>query len=245
MNDMVSYINQLLKGYVMAPIGNPVLYDGKPVGILLDPGHGYHTYMKPSDGKHSPDKSLYEGDWNREMVALLVPELRAIGFDARVLVPEDDKTQNQVRAQRANDIAAAEPDKYWIYLSIHINAAPKETCDADGWDDVASGFCAYCSRKGSKASRALAKTFVQLARMKDFGLAGNRSLPAEGYWQANYTVITESKMPAVLTESLFMTNRKEVEFLKSDEGKAIIVNLHIAALCKYFGVPYSLITGTK
>ncbi len=241
---MESYIEQLLKGYQIEPISSPVYFNGKPVGILIDPGHGYHTYMLPSDGKHSPDKSLYEGDWNREIAAKLLPELRAIGFDARILVPEDDKTANKTRAARANAIAAAEPDKYWIYLAIHINAAPKETCDADGWDDVASGFCAYCSKKGSKASKNLAATFVKLAR-GPFKLAGNRSLPSEGYWQANFTVITETKMPAVLTESLFMTNRKEVAFLKSEEGKQTIINLHTAGLCKYFGVPFNIMIGTK
>ena len=245
MNDMESYTKSLLKGYVSAPIGNPVLHEGKPVGILLDPGHGFHTCMKPSDGKHAPDKSLYEGDWNREIVARLVPELRAIGFDARILVDEDQDIGISDRAERANRIQAAEPGIYWIYLSIHINASPRKNCDEDGWDDKASGFCAYCSRKGSKASRALAKTFVQLARSKDFGLAGNRSLPAEGYWQADFTVITKSKMPAVLTESLFMTNRKELAFLKSEHGKEIIVNLHTAALCKSFGVPYALKTSTR
>lgn len=242
---MASYLEQLLKDYVFKAIGNPVMFDGKPVGILLDPGHGFNTYMKPSDGKHSPDKSLYEGDWNREMVALLVPALREVGFDARVLVKEDQNIDIDTRAAWANEIQAAEPDKYWIYLSIHINASPRKNCDKDGWDDVASGICAYCSKKGSKASRDLAKTFVQLAMSKEFGLAGNRSLPAEGYWQANFTVITKSKMPAILTESLFMTNRKEVAFLKSAEGKEIIANLHTAALCKHFGVPFALKTGTR
>lgn len=242
---MGSYIKSLLKGYVFAPIDNPVLHEGKPVGILLDPGHGFHTHMKPSDGKHAPDKSLYEGDWNREIVAQLVPELRAIGFDARVLVEEDQDVSISDRAERANRIQATESGGYWIYLSIHINASPRKNCDKDGWDDKASGFCAYCSRKGSKASRALAKAFVQLARSKDFGLAGNRSLPAEGYWQADFTVITKSRMPAVLTESLFMTNRKELAFLKSEHGKEIIVNLHAAALCRSFGVPYALKTSTR
>ena len=136
---MASYLEQLLKDYVFTAIGNPVMFDGKPVGILLDPGHGFNTYMKPSDGKHSPDKSLYEGDWNREMVALLVPALREVGFDARVLVKEDQNIEIDTRAAGANEIQAAEPDKYWIYLSIHINASPRKNCDKDGWDDVASG----------------------------------------------------------------------------------------------------------
>ena len=103
--------------------------------------------MKPSDGKHAPDKSLYEGDWNREIVARLVPELRAIGFDARVLVVEDQDIGISDRAERANRIQAAEPGIYWIYLSIHINASPRKNCDKNGWDDKASGFSPIAAAK--------------------------------------------------------------------------------------------------
>lgn len=242
----MTFYERCLGGYVPQDITLPVIYDGKPVGLLLDGGHGLRDF---TSGKCAPDGSLYEGEWNREMVARLLPDCRAIGFDARCLVPEDEDTHISTRAARANKIMADEPDKAWFYLAVHINAAPKESCDKNGWCKKASGVCAYAPKNGTYKlgsalddSRSMAKTFVDLGR-GDFDLAGNRSLPKVGYWEANYTVIYKTKMPAILTESLFMTNPDEVEFLLSEKGKETISSWHIAALCKYFGVPYAHVIG--
>ena len=40
-------------------------------------------------------------------------------------------------------------------------------------------------------------------------------------------------MPAVLTENLFMTNKNEVDFLLSEEGKKAIINLHVDGIVNY------------
>lgn len=212
-----------------------VYYNGKAVGLLIDNGHGYHTYMAPSAGKHSPDKSLYEGDWTREIVEKLVPDLTAIGFDCHIVVPELQDVPLRERVRRANDIAARNRDKAWYYVSIHINAA-----GSDGRWHNATGFSVFVSNKAGDESRRLARTMYEAA--DGMGLRGNRSVPVTKYWMANYTVITETSMPAILTENLFQDNRAECEFLKSDRGKDIITDVHVAGLCKYFGVPYSIKT---
>ena len=78
---------------------------------------------------------------------------------------------------------------------------------------------------------------------QEFGLSGNRSIPSAGYWSKGWYVIRNTKMPAILTESLFMTNRKECEFLKSEKGKATIESMHLAGICKMFGIPYAHVRG--
>lgn len=234
----MSYLTDLLKGYVFEKIKNPVYKDGKPVGILCDGGHGLEQY---TPGKRSPDGSLIEGRWNREMVALLIPELRSIGFDTRPIVTEDEDISLEQRVLRANKIMKAEPDKYWFYLSIHINAAPKEACDKKGWCSTASGFSAYAAPVSSAESKRMAKIVVDTAGR--LGLRGNRSIPKEGYWSKGWYVIRNTKMPAILTESLFMTNPKECEFLKSKKGKELLSTVHVEALCDFFGVPYAHIEG--
>ena len=39
--------------------------------------------------------------------------------------------------------------------------------------------------------------------------------------------------PAVLTENMFQDNQDDVAFLKSEEGKEKIVDLHVNAIKKY------------
>lgn len=198
-------------------------------GILLDNGHGTR---KHTVGKHSPDLSLYEGEWAREIVSKLHPILKELGFDSRILIPEVSDIALRERVSRANKIMASNPNTKWLYISIHINAAGR----GDKWYE-ASGWSVYISNGASKESKKLAQTIYSIA--EDFGLKGNRSVPPERYWQANFTVLTETKMPAILTENLFQDNRKECEWLKSEEGKETIVNLHLAAICKHCGVPFT------
>ena len=53
--------------------------------ILLDPGHGLNT-----PGKRSPDGTLLEAAYNREIAQLTLSRLQANGHDAQLLVPETE-----------------------------------------------------------------------------------------------------------------------------------------------------------
>lgn len=200
------------------------------IGLILDGGHGTRKYTK---GKHSPDRSLYEGEWAREIVSRLSVDLKAIGFDVRILVPEDNDIRLSERVRRANKIMSENPDKKWYYISIHCNAAGSQGM----WMD-ARGWCVYVSNGASAESRELAQTMYQVAN--EYGLRGNRSVPKERYWQANFTVITDTWMPAILTENMFQDNRQDCEFLKSEKGKQTILNLHTIGICRFFGIPHSV-----
>ena len=196
--------------------------------LLFDFGHGTRKYTK---GKRSPDQTLFEGEWNREVVMMIVNGMRELGVDCRVIVPEDEDIALQKRCDRANRIVADNPGKKCRYISIHINAAPGE-----GWNDKASGASIYTCKTPSSESIRMAQCYYDM--VEQCGLKGNRSVPADKVWKANYKVLKDTKCPAMLSENLFMTNHKEVEFLKSQKGKETIANLHIAALCKYIGIPY-------
>lgn len=196
--------------------------------LLFDFGHGTRKYTK---GKRSPDGSLYEGEWNREVGMMIVDGLRELGVDCRVIVPEDEDISLPKRCDRANKIVKDNPGKKCRYISIHINAAPGE-----GWNDKASGASIYVSKNASVESVKMAQNYYDM--VEAFALKGDRSVPTERVWRANYKVLVGTNCPAMLSENLFMTNHKEVEFLKSRNGKETIANLHIAALCKYMGIPY-------
>ena len=219
-----------LNGYKFAPIENPVYYNGKQVVLLVVPGHGIRLY---TPGKRSPDGSLIEGEWAREMTARMIPDLRALGFDARCLVPEDEDIHISVRAQRANRLMAEERDKAFFYLAMHINAAPGGDYH---WVPGATGFTCWAARDASAFSCNWAKECVNTAR--EMGLLGNRYTPEEGFHRENWTEVHDTLMPAILAENLFMTDPNETKFLLSEEGKEKIETLHYIALCKVFGIPY-------
>ena len=197
---------------------------------MFDFGHGTRKYTK---GKCSPDKTLYEGEWNREVGMMIINGLKQMGLDARAIVTEDEDISLQKRCDRANKIIKDNPDKKCLYISIHVNAAP-----GDGWNDKASGVQVYVSKGASEESVKLAQCYYDM--VEEMGLKGNRSVPKERVWRANYKVLVGTNCPAILTENLFMTNPGEVEYLKSTEGKEDIMNMHICALCKYMGVPYGI-----
>ena len=166
---------------------------------------------------------------------MIVKEMQLLGVDCRILVPEDQDIPLRERCNRANKIVKDNPNAQCYFISIHIDAGPE-----NNWSN-ASGWTVYTYNGGaSPESKRLALTLYSTA--KKFKLQGNRRIPKEGYWQANYAVLRETNCPAVLTENLFMTNKKECEFLKSKEGKETITNLHVTGLCEFLGIPYALAT---
>jgi N-acetylmuramoyl-L-alanine amidase len=199
-------------------------------GILLDPGHGDR---KHTPGKRSPDHSVYEGEWSREIVQGITPILRDLGFETREIVTIKDDVSLRTRAYRANEIMKNFPDIHWVYVSVHINAAAGD----NQWHD-ATGWSVYVSNGASEESRKLAQDFYAVA--KSLKLQGNRWVPKNRYWEAGFTVLTDTKMPAILTENLYMDNKRESAFLASEQGKAVVVQLHVKAICDHFGVPYEM-----
>lgn len=196
--------------------------------ILVDFGHGTRQYTK---GKCAPDKSLYEGEWTREVGKRIVNALRELGLDCRPIVTEDEDISLMERCDRVNKIVDDNKDCQCIFLSVHINAAGNE-----GKWEKASGWTAWVSKTASDKSKTLAQDLYSVAT--EMGLKGNRSVPAEHYWSANFKVLKSTRCPAVLTENLFMDNKGDLEFLKSEEGKDKLVNLHVMGICKYLDIPY-------
>ena len=65
--------------------------------ILIDNGHGLNT-----SGKRSPDGTLREAIYNREIARKIVLNLVDRGYDAELLVPEDDDIALSERVRRIN-----------------------------------------------------------------------------------------------------------------------------------------------
>lgn len=193
--------------------------------ILIDNGHGYDTL-----GKESPDKKLREYAWARDIAKRLEAKLKALGFDAQRITPEENDISVTTRVNRVNAICKTVGAKNVLLVSIHNNAA------GNGNWGTAKGFSVFVSKNSSANSKKCAAIFTDEAIARN--MMGNRSIPAGKYWTWSWTkadigILKRSDCPAVLTENGFMDNREECAHLLSEAGKEQFVDLHVAAITKY------------
>lgn len=186
--------------------------------ILIDNGHGIHTV------NCSPDGRVREGIYCRDIAAEVVNRLNAEGYDATLVTPEDGDTQIGTRIARVNAECKKFGKEQCVLVSIHLDAKGR-----DGKWYPARGFSARVSLNASEGSKRLASVFSKLADER--GLDGNRC--KQPYWPQNLGICRDTACPAVLTESAFMDNESDVEFLLSPEGREAIVALHVDAIKKY------------
>lgn len=190
--------------------------------ILLDNGHGYDT-----KGKRSPDGRLREYAWAREIAKRIESELRKRGLDVQRIVTEERDISLTERVRRVNNICKQVGAGNVCLVSVHVNAA-----GSGGWR-TARGWSGWVFTRSSANSKRLAQLLYAEAERR--GLQGNRSVPKEKYWTANFYILRYTNCPAVLTENLFQDNKEDVDYLLSEEGKQAITDLHVQAILKYIG----------
>ena len=209
--------------------------------ILIDNGHGVDTA-----GKCSPDKRLREYAWSRDIARRLEQALKAQGYDAERIVTEEKDISLTERCRRVNNVCTRLGEANCIFVSIHSNAA-----GGDGKWKSAGGWCVYTSPGKTKAddlatalwNAANIKLKPYAERFKVLQAQGAydvRQVPFRADWsdgdpdyEARFAVLTGTRCPAVLTESLFQDNKADVEFMLSEEGKQAIVNLHVTGIKNY------------
>ena len=191
--------------------------------ILIDNGHGKNT-----PGKRSPDGRFLEFKFNREIAQRIVADLRDRGYDAELLVEEDDDVPLAERCRRANSFSQQLGKQNVIIVSIHANAFGngQEWTKACGWSVYTS--------KGQTAADGLATCLAEAAinylpnmRMRSDYSDGDVDLE-EGFYILRHTM-----SPAVLTENGFFTNEQELQFIESKAGKQAIVDLHVEGIIEY------------
>ena len=192
--------------------------------ILIDPGHGVDT-----QGKRSPKGEfgvLREYEFNRAIAKPLVERLKKMGYDAELVVSEDEDISLGERCRRTNRWCDKLGSKNVLFISVHSNAS--SNCET--WQKP-NGWCEFVYTKASSASKRLAQCLYDEAEKK--GLKGNRSVPPERYWTANFYVLKHTNCPAVLTENLFYDNHSDYLYLCSEKGREEIIDLHIKGIVRY------------
>lgn len=195
-------------------------------GALVNKGYGDYT---------AEDLSLYEYEYNRIIVNEVNEKLKNLGFKTYIVTPETDKDISlTTRANRSNVMATSHPEIKHIFISAHVNAAG----DGKTWytGNNASYWSAWTSR-GQTAGDKLADCFYEAAEeiLPKYGKKISKDMTdGDKDMESDFTVLVKTNSPAVLIESLFMTNVDDVLFLKSEKGKNAIVDIYVNAIKKYY-----------
>lgn len=189
--------------------------------ILIDNGHGVDTA-----GKRSPDGSLREYKYTREIAARVVAELKKQGYDAEQIVPEEEDISLRERCRRVNEICSREGARNVLLVSVHCNAAG----DGSRWMN-ARGWEAWTS-VGNTSADLLASLLYEAAEQAGLRTRTDFS-DGDPDKEAHFYILKHTQCPAVLTENLFQDNREDVAFMLSDEGKEAITMLHVKGIISY------------
>ena len=193
--------------------------------IIIDNGHGVETA-----GKRSPDGTLREFRWCRDFAKMLKDKLEYYGYNAILLVPEDNDIYLSARAKRANKIYEDCNRTECVLVSIHNNAAG----NGSEWIN-ATGFEVYTSPGNTKSDK-LAELMYQEASLFDIKLRKDYS-DGDSDKEDNFTILTKTLCPAILTENMFMDSKKDVAYLNSEEGIHNLLKIHVNAIRRYFEDP--------
>lgn len=208
--------------------------------ILIDNGHGVNTA-----GKCSPDAAagrvhspLYfrEYSWNRTCAAAIVEALQARGRTAFLLVKEEEDVPLAERSARVAAFCRHYGKENVLLVSVHVNAAG----NGSEWKS-ARGWSAYTT-PGTTSSDALATCLYN--RAEEILAGGRYARTFEGKVKAirkdttdgdpdieeAFYILRKTACTAVLTENLFQDSKEDVAFLKSPEGLADIVRLHVEGI---------------
>lgn len=165
------------------------------VKIGLDAGHGLHTA-----GKQTPT-AIKEWTLNDKVRDKVVEMLK----DYDVEFVHVDNNEGETDESLSNRVAKYKNAGVAAFVSIHHNAF------TGTWNN-ATGVETYTDRKFTEADERLAKC-IHPRLVKYTGLTDR------GIKRANFAVINQNTVPAVLVEGGFMDSSNDYKIITSDEGQ--------------------------
>lgn len=184
--------------------------------IAIDNGHGLNTPGKRTplfpDGSH-----IREWQFNHPTALKLGELLRAQGFEVVYVSPGEEDTPLGTRTARANQAKAD------LLVSIHYNAATGSWGSANGIET----FHHPSSTKGKKLAALVQKEIIRETGRRDRGAKS-----------ANFYVLRETAMPAVLVECGFMDFLEEARLMLQEEYQTKCARAMAKGICAYFGKVY-------
>lgn len=175
--------------------------------IVLDAGHGGHDPGAVANGLKEKDLTLTIV----KHIGHLLGEYE--GVEVHYTRTDDRFLELSERAAIANKLKAD------YFISVHINAGG------------GTGFESYVYNGNVSQATIAYQNVIHGEIMKAIGGVRDR-----GKKRANYAVLRETKMPALLTENLFIDNASDAAKLKSQEFILKIASGHVEGIVKAFGL---------
>lgn len=178
------------------------------VRIVLDAGHGGRDPGAVGNG-------LQEKNITLDLVKRIQKGLSAYE-NVQLLLTRDTDVFVELgeRCRKANVFSAD------FFLSVHINSNAKTT---------AKGFESYVYPNTSGTTKGYQKAIhaeiVAASHLKDLGVK-----------EANFQVLRETHMPALLTESGFISNADDANLLKDEKFLQMVADAHVTGIAKALGL---------
>ena len=180
--------------------------------IALDAGHGLKTA-----GKQTPD-GIKEWELNDKVRDKVVDLLK--GYNVQIICTDNDEGNvDEGLSTRRKMYVNQNVD---AFVSIHHNAF-------NGiWND-ATGVEVYTDKNPTSKD-------IQLANAIYKNLPNYTGLKGRGIKQANFTVINQNKVPAVLVEGGFMDSNNDYKVITSDQGQEAYARAVAEGLIEFLGL---------
>jgi N-acetylmuramoyl-L-alanine amidase len=200
--------------------------------IFIDPGHGDQG---GDFGAIAKDKTR-EADIVLEIARIAKEYLKEKGYE--VYLSREKKISTYpiyseslgdlpYRADRANYLKAD------LFISIHCNAA--SSSEANGTEIF------YTSSSGQKLAKDILNEVLYLQKLKKKRYTADKnkvnlwSFLNRGVKQGSFYVLNNTDMPAILIETLFLSNSEDLELLKSREFQCFYAFAIANGIEKYLG----------
>ena len=179
--------------------------------IVVDPGHGGKSPGAPAlDGS-------YEKDLNLDVAKRLDKKLKDLGFKTLMIRTDDTYISLQERVDVAN----------WNYgdffMSIHFNSFTQKT---QGIETL------YYPNSPTEANNVNNKDIATIFQQE---LIKTLNRPSRGVVpRPNLFVLNKTKMPAILAELGFISNKEELSLIKKEEYREKAANALAVSIVRYY-----------
>ncbi|MDI9482328.1 MAG: N-acetylmuramoyl-L-alanine amidase [Bacillota bacterium] len=160
--------------------------------VVIDPGHG-------GSNPGAVYGNVNEKDLNLKVSKILKDKLTASGVTVYMTRTDDRDVGLYTRAEIANKLNAD------LFISIHHNASPNTSAQG-----IMTLYYPTANDKvfnGKKLAQIVQKHLVNSLKTRDWGI-----IP-----RPNLVVIRQTRMPAVIAELGYMTNKSELQRLVTDD----------------------------
>lgn len=178
--------------------------------VYIDPGHGGQDPGAQGHGLDEKDVTL--------AIALKLRSILQNDYENVDVKMSRSSDTTRSLSQRSSDANAWDAD---FFLSIHINSGPSS---AQGYEDyIYSGLSN--SSKTAQYQDIIHAEVLKMNQLKD-----------RGQKKANFHVLRETNMPAILTENGFISNDHDAALIKQSSWIQKVAQGHANGIAKAFGL---------